>query len=93
MINEDQPRADNPVEAPRASSYYMQGYSVPADTAAWRMSPTYQNAVLREWEGLYGTPNRGSVAAPVPAVCSAISFLCDRVYDGRMNFITELRYA
>ena len=72
MTNEDQPRADNPAEAPWASSY-MQGYSVPAGTATWRMSPTYQNAVLREMEGLYGTPNRDPVA-PVPAVCN---MFCD----------------
>ena len=88
-MNEGQPRADNPAEAPWASSY-MQGYSMPADTAAWRMSPTYQNAVLREMEGLCGPPNRDSgVAAPVPAVCSAISLSCGCVYDGPLDFISR----
>ncbi|KAI9460380.1 hypothetical protein HD554DRAFT_2133395 [Boletus coccyginus] len=69
----------------------MQGYSVPADMAAWRMSPTYQNAVLREMEGLYGTPNRDSVAVPVPAVCSAVSPSCGRqaAEFHQQNYVTH----
>ncbi|KAI9453942.1 hypothetical protein HD554DRAFT_2152209 [Boletus coccyginus] len=68
MTNQDQPRADNDnsVEAPWALPY-MQGYSVPVDMATLRMTPTYEDAVCREMEGLYGTPNRDSAAAPVPA--------------------------
>ena len=63
---------DNHGEASLTEAY-TQRYSVPADAAAsWRMTPTYQNALSREVEALFGTVNHDMVTTLHPSVCSMI---------------------